>query len=154
MCVLWYNILFTCLEYDSLFQVTDCYVLFALGSTRNGRFKSHDSPPDLVHFHSLYCWFVLLARYFFIIYILWTLIDLIKENFFTPPRPRSRWYPTETIMDADYANELALLVNTPAQAESQLHSLEQAAEGIGLYMNANKTVLNKKEPSPFKVAGV
>ena len=32
------------------------------------------------------------------------------------------------------------LTNTPAQAESQLHNLEQAVEGIGLYENENKTV--------------
>ena len=33
----------------------------------------------------------------------------------------------------------ALFPNTPAQAESQQHDLEQAAGGIGLYMNVNKT---------------
>ena len=34
--------------------------------------------------------------------------------------------------NADYTDDLALLTNTPAQAESLLHSLEQAARGIGL----------------------
>ena len=33
----------------------------------------------------------------------------------------------------------ALLGNTAAQAESQLHSLEQAAGDIDLYFNADKT---------------
>ena len=33
----------------------------------------------------------------------------------------------------------ALIANTPVQAESQLHSLERAAAGIGLHVNANKT---------------
>ena len=33
----------------------------------------------------------------------------------------------------------ALLANTPAQAESLLHKLEQAPGGIGLYVNADKT---------------
>ena len=32
-----------------------------------------------------------------------------------------------------------LLANTPAQAESQLLRMEQAAKGIGLYMKSNKT---------------
>ena len=32
-----------------------------------------------------------------------------------------------------------LLKNTPTQAETQLHSLERAAAGIGLHVNANKT---------------
>ena len=31
------------------------------------------------------------------------------------------------IMDADYADDIALLANTPTQAESLLRSLEQAA---------------------------
>ena len=39
----------------------------------------------------------------------------------------------------DYAGDLALLANTPAQAQSMLHSLERAAGGIGLHVNANKT---------------
>ena len=34
--------------------------------------------------------------------------------------------------DANYANDLALLTNTPTQAEFLQHSLEQAVGGIGL----------------------
>ena len=41
--------------------------------------------------------------------------------------------------DADYADDLALLANTPNQAETLLHSLERAAAGIGLHVNAHKT---------------
>ena len=52
--------------------------------------------------------------------------------------------------NVDYADDLALLVNTPTQAESQLHSLQQAAGGIALYMNSY--VLDKKTPSPLEVA--
>ena len=33
----------------------------------------------------------------------------------------------------------AILANAPAQAETQLHSLERAAAGIGLHVNAHKT---------------
>ena len=40
---------------------------------------------------------------------------------------------------ADYADDLALLANTPNQAETLLHSLEPAAAGIGLRVNAHKT---------------
>ena len=44
--------------------------------------------------------------------------------------------------DADYANGLALLANTPVPAESFLHSQDQTARGgIGLYVNTNKTEL-------------
>ena len=42
-------------------------------------------------------------------------------------------------MDADYADDVALLVNTPTKAETQLHSQERAAAGIGLHINADKT---------------
>ncbi len=34
---------------------------------------------------------------------------------------------------------MALLANTPNQAETLLHSLERAAAGIGLHVNAHKT---------------
>ena len=43
------------------------------------------------------------------------------------------------MIDADYADDRALPANTPAQAKSQLHSLEQTAGVIILYVNANKT---------------
>ena len=52
---------------------------------------------------------------------------------------RSKRYPAKTITDADYADDLALLANTPNQAETLLHSLERAAPGIGLHVNAHKT---------------
>ena len=39
----------------------------------------------------------------------------------------------------DYANDIELLANTPDQAKTQLHSLEQAAADIGLHVNAHKT---------------
>ena len=41
--------------------------------------------------------------------------------------------------DADYADDIALLANTPNQAETVLHSLERVAAGIGLHVNAHKT---------------
>ena len=48
-------------------------------------------------------------------------------------------YPAKTITDADYADDIAILANTPSQAETLLHSLEQATAGIGLHVNAHKT---------------
>ena len=39
--------------------------------------------------------------------------------------------PAETITYADYVDDLALLTNTPAQANSLQQSLEQVARGIG-----------------------
>ena len=40
----------------------------------------------------------------------------MRENIFTPQKVRSRRYPAQTITDADYADDIALLTNTPAQA--------------------------------------
>ena len=62
----------------------------------------------------------------------------MKENGFTLTKERSRIYPAQTITDADYADDIALLANAPAQAETLLHSLERAAAGIGLHVNAYK----------------
>ena len=70
-------------------------------------------------------------------YILWTLINPIKENGLPLKKTRSAWYLAETKTDADYIVDLVLLTNTPANSESLLHSLEQAARSI--CMNANKT---------------
>ena len=83
-----------------------------------------------------------LAPYLFIIcldYVLRTSIDKNKENDFKLTKERSRRYLAQTITDADYAYDIALLVNAPAQAETLLHSLERAAAGIGLHLNAHKT---------------
>ena len=68
-----------------------------------------------------------------------TSIDKIRENGFELTKRRSKRYPAKTITDADYADDLALLANTPNQAETLQHSLERAAAGIGLHVNANKT---------------
>ena len=48
-------------------------------------------------------------------------------------------YPTYTITDADYADDIVLLANTPIQAESLQHNLERAAGVIGFHVNADKT---------------
>ena len=73
-------------------------------------------------------------------YILQISIDLMKENRFTLKKARSRWYLAESIIDTDYAHDIALLAsNTSTQAESQLNCLEQAAGDIGLHVNADKT---------------
>ena len=74
-----------------------------------------------------------LAPYIFIMcpdYVLRTSIDKIKENGFKLTKERSRRYPAKTITDADYADDIALLANALAQAETLLHSLELAAVGI------------------------
>ena len=83
-----------------------------------------------------------LALYLFIIwldYVIRMSINLMKENGFTLKKARGRWFSTETIMDADYADDIVLLTNTPSQAKSLLHNLEQAADDISCHVNAGKT---------------
>ena len=72
-------------------------------------------------------------------YVLRTSIDKMKENCSKQTKERSRRYPAQTIMDADYADHIVLLAYAPTQAETPLHSLEQAAAGIDLHVNAHKT---------------
>ena len=62
----------------------------------------------------------------------------MKENGFKLTKERIRRYPVQTITDADYANDIALMANTPTQAETLLHNLERTAAGIGLHVNAHK----------------
>ena len=61
----------------------------------------------------------------------------MKENSFKLTKERSRRHPAQTITDMDYIDDIALLANTPAQVKTLLHSLEQAAAGIGLHVNAH-----------------
>ena len=81
------------------------------------------------------------ASYLFIIcldYVLSTSIDRIRENGFELTKKRRR-YPAKTITDADCAGDIAILANMPNQAKTLLYSLERAAVGIGLHVNAHKT---------------
>ena len=111
---------------------------------RNTKVKVHSPDGDTEYFNIVAG--VLqgdtLAPYLFIIcldYVLNTSIDKIRENGFKQTKKRSRRYPAKTITDADYADDIVLLVNTPNQAETLLHNLEQAAAGIGPHVNAHKT---------------
>ena len=72
-------------------------------------------------------------------YVLRTSIDKIKEDGFERTKKRSRRYRAKTITDVDYADDIAILANTPNQGETLLHSLELATAGIGLHVNAHKT---------------
>ena len=83
-----------------------------------------------------------LAPYLFIFcldYVLRTSIDKIRKNGFELKKKRSTRYPAKTITDADYADDITILANTPNQTETLLHSSERATAGIGLYVNAHKT---------------
>ena len=79
-----------------------------------------------------------LAPYPFIIcldYVLGTSIDKIKENGFELAKEKKQKVPRKN----NYADDIALLANTPDQAKTLLHSLERATAGIGLNVKAHKT---------------
>ena len=114
-----------------------------------GKFSSHQKKSNTIIFLFNFFDFVAgvlqedtLTVYLFIIclaYVLRTSRDQTKGNGLTIKKKRSRRYPAETIIDTDYANDLALLVNTPTQAESLWYNLEQTAGDIGPNVNGNKT---------------
>ena len=74
-----------------------------------------------------------LAPYLFIIYQDYD-NDKMKENGFRLTTERSRRYPAQKITDTDNADDIALLANEPAQAETLLHSLKRAAAATGLHV--------------------
>ena len=82
-----------------------------------------------------------LEPYLFIIYldyVLRTSIDKMKNNGFKLTNERRR-YLTHKNTDEDYADDIARLENTPAQAETLLHTLERTAADIGLHVNTDQT---------------
>ena len=83
-----------------------------------------------------------------------TSINKIKENGFKLTKERSRRYPAKTITDTDYADNIALLASAPAQAEILLHSLERAAAGISLHVNAHKTEYEAGDISTLNVSSL
>ena len=61
----------------------------------------------------------------------------MKDNGFKLAKERSRRYLAQTTTDTNYIDDIALLVNTPTQAETLLHSLERVAAGIALHINTD-----------------
>ena len=95
-----------------------------------------------------------LAPYLFIIcvdYVLRRSINKMKDNGFKLTKGRSRRYPTHTITDVDYTDEIVLLANTLAQAEILLCSLEPAAAdkaSMSTQTRRNTCTLIKEATSP------
>ena len=61
--------------------------------------------------------------------------------------------PATTITDADYADDIAILANTPDQAETLLHSLERAAAmhrpPLLMHTKRNICAITKQGTSPL-----
>ena len=63
------------------------------------------------------------------------------------PRASSR-HPAQHLTDLDFADDLAIPSDTISDAESLLHSLEEAAAYVGLYCNAGKTEYTSSSSDP------
>ena len=88
-----------------------------------------------------------LAPYLFIIvldYVMRTAIgdDNNKLGFTITPRAGRR-YPAEVVTDLDFADDIALLSDTPAEAQELLQRVEEQAQTVGLHMNSDKTKVMK-----------
>ena len=80
-----------------------------------------------------------LATYLFIIcldYVLRTSTAIMKDSRFKLAKKRR--YLAQIITHANYADDKALLANTPTQTETHLHGLERAAGDIDVHVNADK----------------
>ena len=75
---------------------------------------SPDGDTDFFHIVTGVLQKITLMPYLFIIclyYVLWMLIDLMKENGVMLKKARSRRYLAEIIMDADYVDNQVVLAN-------------------------------------------
>ena len=102
------------------------------------------------HWILWYCCWCLAKRYIITGFV--HNLPQINENGFTLKKFRSRPYPAETMTDADYADDLVLLTNTSAQAESLLYNLEQEPEALTsmwTQIRRSSLTLNKKELFPL-----
>ena len=83
-----------------------------------------------------------LAPFLFIIvvdYVLRMSVDTISnKGLEIKPRQSSR-HPAEYHTDTDFADDIALISHSLANAQSLLQSLEQASNCVGLYLNESKT---------------
>ena len=95
-----------------------------------------------------------LAPYIFIIvvdYIMRTSMADLEEPGFTLKPRQSRRHPAEKLADVEFADDVALITESIKQAQEFLHSLEEAANAVGLHMNESKTkylCVNTPRPIP------
>ena len=81
-----------------------------------------------------------LAPFLFIICLDYALRNAITpSDGLTLKRRQSRRHPEEVLSELAYADDIALLDNTLKEVEDLLHRVEEAAQSIGLFLNASKT---------------
>ena len=83
-----------------------------------------------------------LAPFLFIMvvdYVLRISVDSISEKGYMLHPRRSSRYPAAYLTDTDFADDIALVSQSLEHAQDLLQSLEQASNGVGLYLNETKT---------------
>jgi len=83
-----------------------------------------------------------LAPFLFIIvvdYVLRISVDTISEKGYMLHPRRSSRHPAAYLTDTDFADDIALVSQSLEHARDLLQSLEQASNGVGLYLNETKT---------------
>ncbi len=79
------------------------------------------------------------------------MIDKIRENGFELTKKRSRRYPTKTIADADYADDIVILANAPAKQKPYCivwNEPLQALASISMHTKQNICALIKQVTFP------
>ena len=80
-----------------------------------------------------------------------TSIDKIRENGFELTKKRSRRYPAKTITDADYADDKAILANTPNKPKHYCivwNEPPQALASMSMHTKWNVCAITKQVTSP------
>ena len=84
-------------------------------------------------------------------YVLRTSLDKHYHLGFTfSPRLSSR-YPPEQLTDVDYADDVAITADTITNGTVLLHNLGNAANEVGLYVNASKNLLASTSKVQYKL---
>ena len=83
-----------------------------------------------------------LAPFLFIMvvdYVMRVSIDTISEKGYQLHPKRGSRQPAEYLTDTDFADDIALISQSLEHVQDLLQSLEQASNGVGLYLNETKT---------------
>ena len=83
-----------------------------------------------------------LAPYLFTIvldYVMREATSKAENPGFTLKKQRSKRHPPIKVSDLDFADDIALTLNTLEEAQNQLFEVEIAAGNAGLHLNAKKT---------------
>jgi len=87
-----------------------------------------------------------LAPFLFILvvdYVLRMSVDTINSKGFQLKKRESSRHPAKYLTDTDFADDIALISQSLANAEALLQSLEQASNCVGLYLNETKIGMPK-----------